>query len=204
MNRGEIRTAVKERLAIPSIGDGLLPDATINGLINRSLSVISGAREWPWLVDDYTLNFVSGVATIPNDFVRARQLIIDERPCCWLQLEDFLQPDRRQSVFAWTIIGTKAKLNPVPTSTITGTLYYYRNEPALMSDYSVPLMPAINHSIIVAHTCYLAAMVRQDEGRAAVYQAEYQALLQNMRDDLKQSTGRRIRYDGAYQYATWS
>jgi hypothetical protein len=204
MNRGEIRTAVKERLAIPSIGDGLLPDATIDGLINRSLSVISGAKEWPWLMDDFTMNFVSGTATIPNDFVRARQLVIDGKPCMWLQLEDFLMPDRRQSVFAWTIIGNKAKLNPIPTSDFAGTLYYYRTEPELLSDYSMPLIPATHHSLVIAYTCYLAAMVRQDEGRAAVYQAEYQALLQNMRDDLKQATGRRIRYDGGYQYAAWS
>ena len=75
MNRGEFRTAVKERLAIPSIGDGLLSDTTINGLINRSLSVIASSKEWPWLLDDYTLNFVSGSASLPNDFVRARSLV---------------------------------------------------------------------------------------------------------------------------------
>ena len=56
MNRGEIRTAVKERLAIPSIGDGLLPDSTLNSLINRSLATISAAKEWPWLLDTYTMN----------------------------------------------------------------------------------------------------------------------------------------------------
>lgn len=204
MNRSEFRAAVKERLAIPSIGDGLLPDATINNLINRALSVIASAKEWPWLLDDYTLNFVNGSASLPNDFIRARQLVIDGKPAFWAQLEEFLMPDRTTAVFAWTIIGNKAKLTPLPTANVTGTLYYYRNEPTLASDYSTPLMPTLHHSIVIAYTCYLAAMVRQDEGRAAVYQAEYQALSNNMRDDLKQSTSRRIRHDGGYQYATWS
>jgi hypothetical protein len=65
-------------------------------------------------------------------------------------------------------------------------------------------MPALHHPLIVAYTSYLAAMVRQDEGRAAVYQAEYQSILDTMRDDLKQNTSRRIRYSPGYQHAAWS
>lgn len=204
MNRAELRAAVKERLAIPSIGDGLLPDSTINSLINRSLATISATKEWPWLLDTYNMNFVAGTATIPNDFVRARQLVIEELPVLWVQLEDFLMPDRRMATFAWTIIGNKARLNPVPTTDQAGVLYYYRSEPELLSDYSTPLMPALHHPLIVAHTAYLAAMVRQDEGRAAVYQAEFQSILNGMRDDLKQNTSRRIRFDSGYNYAAWS
>jgi hypothetical protein len=113
-------------------------------------------------------------------------------------------PDRNNGTFAWTIIGNKAKLSPVNTTTVTGTLYYYRNEPTLLSDASTPLIPSIHHSLVVAYTCYLASMTRQDESRAAVYQAEYQSLLNNTRDDLKQNTGRRIRYDGGYEYSSWS
>jgi hypothetical protein len=204
MNRGEFRTAIKERLAIPTIGDGLLSDTTLNSLINRSLSVIASSKEWPWLLDDYTINFVSGAASLPNDFIRARSLVIEGRPTVWLQLEDFVMPDRNNGTFAWTIIGNKAKLSPVNTTTVTGTLYYYRNEPTLASDASTPLIPSIHHSLVVAYACYLASMTRQDESRAAVYQAEYQSLLNNTRDDLKQNTGRRIRYDGGYEYSSWS
>lgn len=204
MNRGEIRTAVKERLAIPSIGDGLLPDSTLNSLINRSLATISAAKEWPWLLDTYTMNFVGGSSHLPNDFVRARQLVINDAPVLWLQLEDFLKPDRISAVYSWTIIGAQARLTPIPSTDTTGTLYYYRSEPELLSDYSTPLMPALHHSLVVAYTAYLAALTRQDEGRAAVYQAEYQSILNNMRDDLKQNSSRRIRYDTGYQYAAWS
>ena len=177
MNRGEIRTAVKERLAIPSIGDGLLPDSTLNSLINRSLATISAAKEWPWLLDTYTMNFVGGSSHLPNDFVRARQLVINDAPVLWLQLEDFLKPDRISAVYCWTIIGAQARLTPIPSTDTTGTLYYYRSEPELLSDYSTPLMPALHHSLIVAYTAYLAALTRQDEARAAVYQAEYQSIL---------------------------
>ena len=203
MNRGEIRTAVKQRLAIPSLGDGLLPDATIDSLINRSLATISAVKEWPWLLDTHTMTFVAGTATVPNDFVRARLLVINALPVMRPQLEDFHDPDRMTATFAWTIIGNKARLNPLPTTDQTGTLYYYRSEPELLSDYSTPLMPALHHSLIVAYAAYLAAMVRQDEARAAVYQAEYQSILNNMRDDLKQNSSRRIRYSPGYQHAAW-
>lgn len=204
MNRAELRAAVKERLAIPSIGDGLLPDSTINSLINRSLSTISATKDWPWLLDTHNVNFVAGIATIPNDFIRARQLVIQNRPVFWVQLEDFLMPDNGCSTFSWTIIGNKAQLNPVPTTDEPGVLYYYRSEPELFSDFSTPIMPALHHPLITAHTAYLAAMVRQDEGRAAVYQAEYQAILNTMRDDLKQNSSRRIRSSDGYRYAAWS
>lgn len=204
MNRGEIRTAVKERLAIPSIGDGLLPDATINGLINRALSTISAAKEWPWLLHTFNMTFVGGEAHIPNDFIRSRSLMIGDKPTLWLQLEDWLMPDRRQSTYAWTIIGNTAKLNPTPTTDQDAVLYYYRNEPELLSDYSTPLIPSLHHSLVVAYVAYLGSLVRQDESRAAVYMAEYQSILNNMRDDLKQNTARRIRYDGGYTYASWS
>jgi hypothetical protein len=204
MNRGEMRTAVKQRLAIPASGDGLLPDSTIDSLINRSLATISATKEWPWLLDTQAMTFVGGSATVPNDFVRARQLVINDLPVMWVQLEDFLDPDRMTATFAWTIIGNKARLNPLPTTDQNGTLYYYRSEPELLSDYSTPLMPALHHPLIVAYTSYLAAMVRQDEGRAAVYQAEYRAILDTMRDDLKQNTSRRIRYSPGYQHAAWS
>lgn len=204
MNRGEIRTAVKERLAIPSSGDGILTDTVLNSLINRALATISAAKEWPWLLDTYTMNLVGGSAHLPNDFVRARQLVVNDAPVLWLQLEDFLKPDRISAVYSWTIIGAQARLSPIPSTDQTGTLYYYRSEPELLSDYSTPLMPALHHSLIVAYTAYLAALTRQDEGRAAVYQAEYQMILNNMRDDLKQNSSRRIRYDTGYQYAAWS
>ena len=71
-------------------------------------------------------------------------------------------------------------------------------------DYSTPIMPAMHHHLIVAYASYLAAIVRQDEGRASVHMAEYNAIMGNMRDDLNQSTSRRIRYRRGYDYATWT
>lgn len=206
MNLGEIRDAVKQRLSIPSIGDGLLPDATINSLINRSLTVISGSRDWPWLLSTLSITFPAndGTAYLPSDFMKARELIINGYPVTWVQLEDFLNPNRIYATFAWTIVGNKAQITPVPTSDQTATMYYYRNEPTLIADFSAPLMPVQLHNIIVAYTAYLAAMVRQDDAKSATYMAEYRSLLNDMRDDLKQNTRRRIRYGGGYQYASWS
>lgn len=206
MNLGEFRSAVKQRLAIPSSGDGQLTDTVLNSLINRALTVISGARDWPWLLDTFTLTFPGndGSAILPSDFIKARELVINGYPVIWTQLEDYLNPDRTYATFGWTIIGNVAHITPVPSTAQTGTLYYYRNEPELISDYSVPLMPPQLHNVIVAYAAYLAAMVRQDDTRSATYMAEYRALLNDMRDDLKQNTRRRIRYGSGYQYASWS
>jgi hypothetical protein len=204
MNRGDIRTAVKRRLAIPASGDGMLTDAVINDLINNALSVISAAREWPWLLDTKTLNFDPSSDYLPNDFIRARQLVYNELPVAWVQLEDYLNPDRLSNTFAWTIIGNQAYLTPAPTTNATGTLYYYKAEPALLSDYAEPLMPALHHGIIVAYTSYLAALVRQDEGRAGVYMAEYNTLMRDTNDDLKQNTSRRIRYNSGWRFSSWT
>ena len=206
MNLGEIRTSVKQRLSIPSIGDGLLPDSTINDLINQALIVISGARDWPWLLSTHTLNFdaTTSQAFLPNDFIRSRELIYNTYPVLWVQLEDFLNPDRIYSTFAWTIIGNRAQITPASSTDLAATLYYYRNEPELISDFQTPLMPSQLHQAIVAYTAYLGAMVRQDDAKAATYIAEYRSLLNDMRDDLKQNSRRRIQYGNWNRYASWS
>lgn len=205
MNRGEIRTAVKQRLAIPSSGDGQLTDTVLDSTINTALAHISQARQWPWLLNSQTLTFTNGLAYLPPDFVLARGLMYDTRPVTWMQFEDFMMaPDLALNGYGWTIIGNQAQLTPVPTTPITATLYYYRAEPQLYSDFSTPVMPALHHHLIVAYASYLAALIRQDEARAAAYMAEYNAIINNMRDDLKQNSNRRIRYDRGYEYATWA
>ena len=204
MNRLEIQNAVKQRMAIPSTGDGQLTDSVINNLINQALTVISAEHDWPWLLTSTSVTFTSGSASLPSDFIKSRALIYNTLPVQWVQLEDFLDPDRWFAPFSWTIIGSTAKVTPTPTTNIATTLYYYRREPDLTTDGSTPLMPSQFHNLIVAYATYLAAMVRQDEGRAAVHMADYNMLLNNMRDDLTQSTTRRIRYDRSSQYATWN
>jgi hypothetical protein len=203
MNRGEIRDAVSQRMAIPSTGDGQLTSSVLNSLINQALTVISAEHDWPWLLHSTSVTFTPSTASIPADFIKSRALIYNTLPVQWVQLEDFLDPDRWFAPFSWTIIGSTAQVTPAPTSNITATLYYYRREPDLTLDASTPLMPVQHHNLIVAYTTYLAAMVRQDEGRAAVNMADYNMILNNMRDDLTQSTSRRIRYDRSFQYATW-
>ena len=203
MNRGEIRTAVKRRLAIPSSGDGMLPDTVLNDLINNALTTISSARDWPWLLTTATLNFAPDTALLPTDFIRARQLMYNNYPVQWVQLEDYLDPLRFNTTFCWTIIGNTAHLGPAPSSNADGTLYYYRSEPQLVTDFSTPLMEPVLHNLIVAYASYLAALVRQDEARASAYMAEYQMLLNNVRDDLKQNTSRRIRTGNSWNYSYW-
>ncbi len=204
MNRSEIRTAITERLAIPSIGDGLLPAATLNSIINRSLSTISAAKDWPWLLTSKSIYFSPSSATIPSDFIRSRQLVYNTCSVQWISLEDYLDKDRLDTTYGWTIIGQTAYLSPAPTSSDNGTLYYYRNEPSLTSDTSVPLMPTAHHPVIVALASHSAAQARQDESRAAIYFAEYANILNSMKDDLKQNSARRIQTSRVRRYSTWS
>lgn len=204
MNRSDIRTAITERLAIPSIGDGLLPAATLNLIIDRSLSTISAARDWPWLLTSASIYFSPSSATIPSDFIRSRQLTYGGNPVQWINLEDYLDSDRLDTTYGWTIIGQTAYLSPAPTASANGVLYYYRNEPSLTSDTSIPLMPTAHHPLIVAHASHSAAQVRQDESRASIYFAEYTNILNGMKDDLKQNSGRRIQTSRVRRYSTWS
>ena len=74
MNRGELRTEIKDRLAIPSSGDGLITDSYVNSSINNALSRISAERDWWWLSGTSTPVFstTTGFATRPSDFMRAQ------------------------------------------------------------------------------------------------------------------------------------
>ena len=45
MDRSELRTAIKDRLAIPSAGDALITDAFVNTSINDALNRVSAERD---------------------------------------------------------------------------------------------------------------------------------------------------------------
>ena len=61
MNLGELRTEIKNRLAIPSAGDGLITDTFVNSSINSALRVITTTRDWPWLLSTAQLAFPGNV-----------------------------------------------------------------------------------------------------------------------------------------------
>lgn len=206
MNRGELRTEIKNRLAIPSSGDGLITDTVVNQAIQDSLNVIASTRDWPWLLTSQQVAFPAniGATDLPCDFIRAKELVINSQPVTYVDLNQFLATDQLGYPYVWTIVGNQIKIFPIPGALTLATIYYYKAEPELVADTSEPIMPNFLQQWIVAYGAYLCALRRQDEGRAQVYLAQSNDLLNRMRDDLRRKTGRRIQTSREYSYVNWN
>lgn len=209
MNRGEIRQAVIDRLAIPTSNDSstdpLITDTYINTAINQALARISMERDWWWLAFNATLTFDTtyGAATLPSDFMRANQLVINDNVAEYVPFETYLDPLVDATTYGWTIYGSQAKITPIPTTSTSGTLYYFRSEPALSSDATSPLMPAAYHYTVVAYAAHLCAARRQDEQRASLYLQEYGNYLKSLNDDNRANIKKRIKFSRRSDYASW-
>lgn len=205
MNLGELRTEIKNRLAIPSAGDGLITDTFVNSSINSALRVITTTRDWPWLLSTAQLAFPGnvGYAELPCEFVRAKELVIDDNRVPFVDVNQFIEQNQVGYPYVWTIIGSQVKIWPVPTTLTVATMYYYQAEPKLTVDTQSPIIPDFLQGWIVAYASYLCALRRQDEGTAQIYFGESNDLLNRMRDDVRQKTGRRIQTAGRFTYASW-
>jgi len=210
MNRGDLRNAVKDRLAIQSdisgnSLDGLITNTYVNTAINDALARISAEKDWWWLASTASPTFdaVYGQSALPSDFMRANKLVLNDSLVEPVPLEDFLDPVSNDVGYGYVIYGSYIKITPIPSTALTGTLYYFRNEPALSSDGSSPLMPAPYHYAIVCYAAYLCAARRQDEGRASLYLQEYQNWLRTLNDDNRTTISKRIKFNRLRDYATW-
>lgn len=206
MNRGELRTEIKNRLAIPSSGDGLITDTVVNQAITDALNVMVTTRDWPWLVASQQLAFPANInyAELPCDFVRAKELVVNGQPVPYVDLNQFINTaDYSGWPYQWTIIGNQVQISPTSSQMILATMYYYKGEPELTADTQEPVMPGFLHQWIVAYGAYLCALRRQDEGRAAVYMAQSNDLMNRMRDDVRRKTGRKIQVAPRVSYANW-
>lgn len=205
MNRSGLRTAVKDRLAIPSAGDALITDSFVNTSLDDALNRISSERDWWWLAHTATLTFdnVNGQANLPSDFMRANKLVINGSVVEPIPLDDYLDPSRMASTYGWIVYGSTIKITPIPSASLNGTLYYFRSEPALSSDTSTPLMPAVYHYAIVAYAAYLCCARRQDETRASLYLQEYGNWLNTLNDDNRTTISKRIKFERTSDYASW-
>lgn len=209
MNRSTLRQAVIDRLAIPTSAgaslDPLITDTYINTAIDQALARISMERDWWWLAATGTLTFDTtyGQATLPTDFMRANVLVINSNVAEYVPLETFLDPLVDNTVYGWTIYGSVCKITPIPSASTTGTLYYFRSEPALSSDSNSPLMPAAYHYTVVAYAAHLCAARRQDEQRASLYLQEYEGYLRSLNDDNRANIKKRIKFSRRADYASW-
>jgi len=210
MNRLELRDAVKDRLAIRSDGsgnslDGLITNTIVNTAIDDALKRISIEKDWYWLATTAPLTFstTTGKASLPANFMRANQLVVNSYPAELLPLDTVIDPLSDNATFGWLIYGLDAQITPVPSTVPTATLYYFRYEPTLASDSASPVMPVPYHYAAVAYASYLCAARRQDEPRASLYLQEYGSYLRTMANDNRSVIRKRIKFGRRRDYATW-
>lgn len=205
MNRGDLRTAIKNRLAIPSAGDGLITDSIVNDAINQALNVLTMTRDWPWLLTSAQLAFPAnvGAAEFPCEMTRAKELVINNAVVPYIELNQFLDAPNLGYPYVWTVTGTQIRISPTPGAMVLGTLWYYQADPALTLDTQSPLVPDVYTGWVIAYAAYLCALRRQDEGTAQIYLAQSNDLINRMRDDTRQKTGRKIQVARRWNYTSW-
>jgi hypothetical protein len=210
MIRSELRDAVKDRLAIRSDGsgnslDGLITNTYVNTSINDALNRLSIERDWWWLATTASPTFstTTGKASLPADFLRANELVVNGSPAQLLPLDTVIDPLSDNATYGWLIYGNQIQLTPVPSVAPTATLYYFRSEPALTTDAATPILPPAYHYAVVSYASYLCAARRQDEPRASLYLQEYGSFLKTMANDNKTTIKKQIKFSRRRDYATW-
>lgn len=204
MDKRELRQALRLRNAIPDSGDGLSEHETLDECIRAGLDDICAESRWPWLLTSATLTFTGADAPLPADFGAAKELVVAGYPVPWVTVEQFLTVTQS---FVFTIRGANVSVYPTPTvAPTTPTLWYYRVEPALTLDTSIPLLPVERHRTLVARASYHLSVRRGDRDRMRVDDDEWQAGLRNLMMSRWNVTGPRQIRSGfrTQQTARWS
>lgn len=189
MNLGQLRSAVSSRIAVPSGGDALATDASINSCINAALIDISAEQSWPWLLTSASLTFSAGVAAIPTGCGRIKTVTVDDLPVPQASLDDVLSGAK---LWVWAEDGANIRLSPTTTTAPTSTIRYYRVEPTLSADADLPLLPVVHHQTLVARASYHLNVRRSDATRAATDMAEYERGLKNLMQSLHRGTAPKV------------
>lgn len=204
MNRGQLRTAIETRLAIVSSGDGLLSTTALNDIIGFALRDISAEHDWPWLLTSDPLTFTDNSAPVPTGYVKARELVMNSKRAKYVPLAEFLDLEAMGTECVWTDAGATIRITPTPSSTPTATLWYIRQEPALESDSSEPLLPDAHHQALVARAAYHANTRRGRMEEALRDDNEYQLSVRKMKDASWGRSGpRAVRAAGNTYWARW-
>jgi hypothetical protein len=205
VDRSELRQAVWSRCAVPSTGDGLLDANTVDSLVQRALTDLCNERTWPWLLTSSALTFTDDSAPMPSDCVQVRDLEVNGRRAKRVKFTEWLDQRSWQSSCVWTDVGATIRVSPTPASALTDpTLWYYRNEPELVTEAQEPLMPAQYAPVVIARAAYHANVRRGRMDEARTDEAEWMAGVKRVHDAVSRQIGpSRIRESRPTVWATW-
>lgn len=204
MDLAALRTALQQRLGLPSVGDGLATTTVQTAVINSALRDLSNEHDWPWLISSASLTFSAGSAAFPTGCLRARELTINGRPAKFVPLAHFLGVAGDSSDYVWTTQATTVKITPVPDTAPTAVLYFVRSEPELSGDSDVPLLPEAYHDVLLARAAYRANVTRNHMDESVRDDNDYQLQVRKMKSASWARTGPRgVRRAGVVNWARW-
>jgi hypothetical protein len=205
MNRGELRAAVLSRLGVPPAGDGMLDANTVDGIVQRALTDMSNERTWPWLLTSGALTFTADSAPMPDDCVLVRDFTVDGRRARRVKFTEWLNEQSIRTGHMWTDVGATIRISPTPAVALTSpVLWYYRNEPTLVTEGQSPLAPGQYHTYVIARASYHANVRRSRMEEAARDLAEWQDGVRHMWDAVSRQTGpSKIREARPQVWAVW-
>ncbi len=216
MNRQELRLAVLRRLGVTTnSNDPKLDPASVHEVLNTTLQSIAADRQLEWLLtlSAGTIASGTGTMTLPADCIDVKDLHVLQTDGTYLRAEqgafEDVVPARAGAQPRWCRIGTTIQVTPLPTSSLTVRLYYWRNEPTLDADDQSPILPPQFHQALVLAAARELA-VRKENGQlisvlTSLANAEMEKLAKR-----PGTTGRRsvrmVAYDvtETETFATWS
>jgi len=189
VNLGQLRTAVLDRLGLPS-DDPIITTTVLDRDINSRLHYIASQRDWHWLVTTATFNTVVGqrAYTPPADWLRTLHIYDDGRQLDARQPQNLPVPPadtpNNRSV-AYAVEGGSLLLWPTPEAVRPLTHIYVRDETDLALTTDTPLIPAGYHDYLVTLAAILGAIRIDNEKREAALRTEAQDWLRTINDNAR-------------------
>lgn len=135
-----------------------------------------------------TLSTVSGTATVatPTDVLETRRIVITstdpKRALHYIAPEKLIEKYPYSTTgqpAVYTVIGSNFEFAPIPDAVYTIALAYRQRIPALASNASNWLLTKWPHAYLYATLCAAAPYLR-DDARVQVWEAQYQAAVQDI------------------------
>lgn len=164
-------------------------------VVNAVIRDICAREPWTFLEEDASVTINAREITKPTDFRAVLSLVIPS-------LGLVLVPERGDTVHksdpasltatgdyptTYYFVGNTLYVRPVPTTSLTGTMFFLRNHPVVTAD-SVEadiLIPAAHHQVIVDGTVSRIAAMEDDPDNAGLFKGFYEEGIQMMHSTWK-------------------